>query len=56
ERAVAEVLAENPENVELFHSGEKKVVNFLMGQVMRKTQGKADPAAVREILARELGK
>jgi aspartyl-tRNA(Asn)/glutamyl-tRNA(Gln) amidotransferase subunit B len=50
------VLAENPENVELFRSGEEKVVNFLMGQVMRKTQGKADPATVREILARELRK
>jgi aspartyl-tRNA(Asn)/glutamyl-tRNA(Gln) amidotransferase subunit B len=50
------VLAENPENVELFRSGEEKVVNFLMGQVMRKTRGKADPAAVREILARELRK
>jgi aspartyl-tRNA(Asn)/glutamyl-tRNA(Gln) amidotransferase subunit B len=56
EQAVAEVLAENPENVELFRSGEEKVVNFLMGQVMRKTQGKADPAAVREILARKLRK
>jgi aspartyl-tRNA(Asn)/glutamyl-tRNA(Gln) amidotransferase subunit B len=56
EQAVAEVLAANPENVELFRSGEEKVVNFLMGQVMQKTQGKADPAAVREILARELRK
>jgi aspartyl-tRNA(Asn)/glutamyl-tRNA(Gln) amidotransferase subunit B len=56
EQAVSEVLAENPENVELFRSGEDKVVNFLMGQVMRKTQGKADPAAVREILARKLQK
>jgi len=56
ERAVAEVLAEHPENVELYRSGEQKVVNFLMGQVMRKTQGKADPAAVRKILARELRK
>jgi aspartyl-tRNA(Asn)/glutamyl-tRNA(Gln) amidotransferase subunit B len=56
EQAVSEVLAENPENVELFRSGEDKVVNFLMGQVMRKTQGKADPAAVREILARQLQK
>jgi aspartyl-tRNA(Asn)/glutamyl-tRNA(Gln) amidotransferase subunit B len=56
ERAVSEVLAENPENVELFRSGEEKVVNFLMGQVMRKTRGKADPTAVREILARELRK
>jgi aspartyl-tRNA(Asn)/glutamyl-tRNA(Gln) amidotransferase subunit B len=56
EQAVSEVLAENPENVELFRSGEEKVVNFLMGQVMRKTQGKADPATVREILARTLQK
>lgn len=56
EQAVSEVLTENPENVELFHSGEEKVVNFLMGQVMQKTQGKADPAAVREILARALRK
>ena len=56
EQAVAEVLAANPESVELFRSGEEKVVNFLMGQVMQKTQGKADPAAVREILARELRK
>jgi Asp-tRNA(Asn)/Glu-tRNA(Gln) amidotransferase B subunit len=31
-------------------------LNFLMGKVMQKTQGKADPGAVREILARELGK
>jgi aspartyl-tRNA(Asn)/glutamyl-tRNA(Gln) amidotransferase subunit B len=56
EQAVSEVLAESPENVELFRSGEKKVMNFLMGQVMRKTQGKADPAAVREILVRTLSK
>jgi len=54
ERAVAEVLAANPENVDLYRSGEQKVLNFLMGQVMRKTQGKADPAAVRELLARAL--
>jgi len=54
ERVVSEVLAANPENVELYRSGEQKVLNFLMGQVMRKTQGKADPAAVREILARAL--
>jgi len=54
ERAVSEVLAENPENAELVRSGEKKVLNFLIGQVMRKTEGKADPATVREILARLL--
>lgn len=53
-QAVMEVLSENPENVEKFHEGDEKVINFLMGQVMRKTQGKANPASVREALSREL--
>ena len=56
EKAAAEALAENPGSAELFQAGETKVINFLMGQVMRKTQGKADPAAVREILTRKLRK
>jgi aspartyl-tRNA(Asn)/glutamyl-tRNA(Gln) amidotransferase subunit B len=56
DQAVREVLAENPENVEKFHQGDEKVINFLMGQVMRKTQGKANPASVREALSRELSK
>ncbi len=56
EKAVSEVLAENPDSVELYRSGEEKVFNFLIGQVMRKTRGNADPAALREILARALRK
>jgi len=56
DQAVRDVLAENPENVEKFHQGDEKVINFLMGQVMRKTQGKANPASVREALSRELSK
>ena len=52
--AVDEVIAENPENVEKYRAGEEKVLNFLMGQVMRRTQGKADPAAVRELLVARL--
>jgi aspartyl-tRNA(Asn)/glutamyl-tRNA(Gln) amidotransferase subunit B len=55
EAAVDEVLAAHPDNVEKFRAGEQKVVNFLMGQVMKKTQGKADPGAVREILLQRLG-
>ena len=35
-------------------AGEDKGLNFLMGQVMKRTQGKADPKAVREILTRKL--
>ena len=37
-----EVLAEHPEAVASYRAGEGKSLNFLMGQVMRKTQGKAD--------------
>jgi aspartyl-tRNA(Asn)/glutamyl-tRNA(Gln) amidotransferase subunit B len=55
-KMVSEVLTEHPDSAELFRTNETKVMNFLMGQVMRKTQGKADPAAVREILTRELRK
>jgi aspartyl-tRNA(Asn)/glutamyl-tRNA(Gln) amidotransferase subunit B len=54
EAAVDEVLAAHPDNVEKYRAGEQKVLNFLMGQVMRRTQGKADPGTVREILARKL--
>jgi aspartyl-tRNA(Asn)/glutamyl-tRNA(Gln) amidotransferase subunit B len=55
EAAVAAVLAENAENAERYRNGEEKVLNFLMGQVMRRTGGKASPAQVRELLARKLG-
>jgi Asp-tRNA(Asn)/Glu-tRNA(Gln) amidotransferase B subunit len=51
---VNEVLAEHPDNIEKYRAGETKVLNFLMGQVMRRTQGKADPNAVRELLAERL--
>jgi aspartyl-tRNA(Asn)/glutamyl-tRNA(Gln) amidotransferase subunit B len=54
ERAVDEVLAAHPEDAERYRAGERKVLNFLMGQVMRQTSGKANPAAVREILTRRL--
>ncbi len=50
ESVVADVLASNPEAVESYRSGEQKVVGFLVGQVMRATQGKADPKMVNELL------
>ncbi len=54
--AVADrVLVANEKAVAAFRAGDAKSLNFLMGQVMRHTQGKADPAAVREILTRKLG-
>ncbi len=54
ERSIDEVMAEHTESVEQYRAGDKKLLNFLMGQVMRRTQGKADPGAVREILTRRL--
>jgi len=54
ESVAAEVIAANPDVAESYAQGDKKVVNFLMGQVMKKTQGKADPGRVREILVRKL--
>jgi aspartyl-tRNA(Asn)/glutamyl-tRNA(Gln) amidotransferase subunit B len=55
ESVADEVIGANPDVAEAYARGDKKVVNFLMGQVMKKTQGKADPGQVREILARKLG-
>jgi aspartyl-tRNA(Asn)/glutamyl-tRNA(Gln) amidotransferase subunit B len=54
EAAVEAVLAASAEDVERYRGGEKKVLNFLMGQVMKQTQGKADPGAVRGLLAKRL--
>jgi aspartyl-tRNA(Asn)/glutamyl-tRNA(Gln) amidotransferase subunit B len=54
ESAVDAVLADNPDAVERYLSGEQKVVGFLVGQVMRATQGKADPKAVNSLLREKL--
>jgi aspartyl-tRNA(Asn)/glutamyl-tRNA(Gln) amidotransferase subunit B len=50
EVAVDEVLAGNPKAADEFRSGEEKVLGFLVGQVMKATQGKADPRVVNRIL------
>ncbi|MGB7860736.1 MAG: Asp-tRNA(Asn)/Glu-tRNA(Gln) amidotransferase subunit GatB [Acidimicrobiia bacterium] len=54
EKAVSEVLAANPDAVESFGAGETKVVGFLVGQVMRATQGKADPKLVNQLVRDKL--
>ena len=47
---VADALAENPKAVEQLREGEDKVMGFLVGQVMKKSGGRADPKAVRRLL------
>lgn len=54
ESAVAEVLAAHPDHVAQYRAGERKMLNFFMGQVMRRTQGRADAGVVRAILERQL--
>ena len=48
ESLLDEVTGENPEAVAQIKAGETKPIDFLMGQVMKKTKGKANPKVVRE--------
>jgi aspartyl-tRNA(Asn)/glutamyl-tRNA(Gln) amidotransferase subunit B len=54
EAVVAEVLAANPKQVEDYRAGKEKAFNSLVGQVMKATKGKANPAQVNEILKSRL--
>ena len=54
-RWVDEVLAANPDEVARFRGGEAKLMGFFVGQVMKKSQGKADPKGVQPVLQRRLG-
>jgi aspartyl-tRNA(Asn)/glutamyl-tRNA(Gln) amidotransferase subunit B len=51
---VAAVLAANAKSVEEYRSGKDKAFNALVGQVMKASQGKANPAQVGEVLKRKL--
>jgi aspartyl-tRNA(Asn)/glutamyl-tRNA(Gln) amidotransferase subunit B len=54
EKVVDEVLAKNARQVEDYRAGKEKAFNSLVGQVMKATQGKANPAQVNEILRKKL--
>ena len=54
EEAVDAVIAANPAEVEAFRGGKTKLVSFFVGQIMRATKGKANPAMVNELLAKKL--
>jgi aspartyl-tRNA(Asn)/glutamyl-tRNA(Gln) amidotransferase subunit B len=55
EEAVDTVLADNPDALASLQAGEEKVLGFLVGQVMRATQGKADPKLVNEVIRARAG-
>ena len=54
-RWVDEVIAAHPGEVARFRAGEAKLMGFFVGQVMKKSQGKADPKGVQPVLVRRLG-
>ena len=54
ERILDEVLAANAKSVEEFRAGKDKAFNALVGQAMKATKGKANPAAVNELLKKKL--
>jgi aspartyl-tRNA(Asn)/glutamyl-tRNA(Gln) amidotransferase subunit B len=54
EKIVDEVLAANAKSVEEFRAGKEKAFNALVGQAMKATKGKANPAQVNDILRRKL--
>lgn len=49
---VTEVIAAHPDEAARLRAGEQKLMGFFMGQIMRKSQGKADPRQATEILRR----
>jgi aspartyl-tRNA(Asn)/glutamyl-tRNA(Gln) amidotransferase subunit B len=52
---VEEVLAAHPAEVTRFRQGEKKLMAFFVGQVMKRSKGKADPKGVQPVLQERLG-
>ena len=55
EKIVDEVIAANAKSVEEYKSGKDKAFNALVGQVMKASKGKANPAQATELLKKKLG-
>ncbi|MCR5793523.1 MAG: Asp-tRNA(Asn)/Glu-tRNA(Gln) amidotransferase subunit GatB [Lachnospiraceae bacterium] len=51
EDMIRQVIEDNPQSVEDYRNGKKKAMGFLVGQTMKATKGKADPAAINRILS-----
>jgi aspartyl-tRNA(Asn)/glutamyl-tRNA(Gln) amidotransferase subunit B len=55
EKTIDEVMAANPKQLAEYRSGKDKLFGFFVGQVMKATGGKANPAQLNELLKRKLG-
>ncbi len=54
ESLIDEVIAANPDQVEQFRAGKDKVLGFFVGQIMKQSKGKANPAQVNQLLREKL--
>ena len=54
EGIIREVLDSNPKQIEQYRGGQQKLFGFFVGQVMKATQGKANPKQVNELLRKLL--
>jgi aspartyl-tRNA(Asn)/glutamyl-tRNA(Gln) amidotransferase subunit B len=50
------VIESNPEEIERYKNGEKQLIGFLMGQLMKASKGKADPKAANQLMRETLDK
>jgi aspartyl-tRNA(Asn)/glutamyl-tRNA(Gln) amidotransferase subunit B len=55
EGIIREILESNPKQLEQYRGGQEKLFGFFVGQVMKATQGKANPAQVNELLKKLIG-
>ena len=53
---IEEVIKQHPEEIKRYINGEKQLMGFLMGQLMRTSQGKADPKAANQLMRQTLDK
>ena len=53
---IAKIIKENPREAERYRGGDMKLLGFFVGQVMKATKGKADPAVVNQTLRKSLEK
>ena len=54
EAMIEEIIAGNPAQVEQYRAGNAKVIGWFVGQVLKETQGKANPKLVNELLRKKL--
>ena len=54
QKIIKRVLEQNPKSVQDYLGGKKKAIGFLVGQTMKATQGRAEPARTRELLEESL--